>query len=60
MDATDIQSYARQLFEAHGAQAIVEAARKAATFEQGNDHDQARTWRRIEAALILMRGPRET
>jgi len=29
----DIQDYARQLLEAHGAQAVVEAAQKACAFE---------------------------
>ena len=31
----DIQDYARQLLEAHGAQAVVEAAQKACAFEMG-------------------------
>ena len=57
MQATDVQDYARQLFEAHGFIAIAEAAQKASTFEQQGDAQQARTWRRIEAALIEMRGP---
>jgi hypothetical protein len=57
MQATDVQDYARQLFEAHGFTAIAEAAQKASTFEQQGDAQQARTWRRIEAALIEMRGP---
>ena len=29
-------------------------------FERGNDMEQAQAWRRIEAALMLMRGPRES
>ena len=57
MDAAQIQSYARQLFEVHGAKAIAEAAHKAQTFEENNDREQAATWRRIEAALIELRGP---
>ena len=47
MDATSIQTYARQLYEAQGANAIAEAARKASTFERHGDTEQARTWRRI-------------
>jgi len=57
MQATDIQDYARRLFEAHGLKAIAEAAQKASTLEQQGDEEQAKTWRRIEAALVEMRGP---
>ena len=55
----EINDYARQLLEAHGPKAIAEAARKAADLEQEGKNDQAHTWRRIEAALKLMRGPHE-
>ena len=57
MDTVDIQDYARRLLEAHGFKAISEAAQKASTFEQQGDEEQAETWRRIEAALMQMRGP---
>jgi len=57
MQAIDVQDYARQLLDAHGFAAIAEAAQKASTFERQGDKEQARTWRRIEAALIEMRGP---
>jgi len=57
MSEIEVYDYARQLFEAHGAKAIVEAAQKACTFEQQGDNEQAETWRHIEAALKLMRGP---
>jgi hypothetical protein len=60
MQAIEIQDYARQLFQAHGFQAIAEAAQKARTFEQQGDNEQARTWRSIEAALLQMRGPHES
>jgi hypothetical protein len=56
----DIQDYARQLFEAHGFKAIAEAAQKARAFEEQGDNEQAETWRRIESALMLMRGPNES
>jgi hypothetical protein len=39
-----------------GAKAIADAAQKASDFERRGDHE-ARTWRRIEAALLVMRGP---
>ena len=60
MDATQIQRYARQLYEVQGAKAIAEAAHKALAFEKNNDKEQAETWRRIEAALIELRGPRHS
>ena len=60
MQAAEIQSLARQMFEAQGEKAIVMAAEKAHSFERAGDTDQAQTWRRIEAALMLLRGPRES
>jgi hypothetical protein len=60
MHTTDIQDYARQLFEAHGFKAIAEAAQKARVFEEQGDKEQAQTWRSVEAALMLMRGPNES
>src|SRR5262245_15519391 len=60
MQTIDVQDYARQLLEAHGFKAIAEAARKASVFEQQGDDAQAQTWRRIEAALMQMRGPHES
>jgi hypothetical protein len=60
MQATQIQDYARQLLEAHGDKAIAEAAQKAAAFEKAGDKEHAQTWRRIEAALLLMHGPRQS
>ena len=64
MQGLDHQDYARQLFEAHGAKALAEAAQKARALEdQGNSEEakseEAKTWRRIEAAIKEMRGPRE-
>ena len=56
----DVQDYARQLLEAHGAQAVVEAAQKASAFEKEGKKEDAETWRHIEAALKLMRGPHES
>jgi len=56
----DIQDYARQLLEAHGAKAVAEAAQKACVFEKEGKKEDAETWRHIEAALKLMRGPHES
>jgi hypothetical protein len=60
MLATEIQAHARKLYEAHGDRALVEAAQKARAFEEQGDKEQAQSWRRIEAALMQMRGPRES
>jgi hypothetical protein len=59
MQEADIHEYARQLLEARGGQAVADAAQKARSFEERGDGDEARTWRRIEAALKLMRGPHQ-
>lgn len=60
MQEIDIHDYARQLLEAHGDKAVVEAAQKACALEQQGQSEQAETWRHIEAALKLMRGPHES
>jgi hypothetical protein len=60
MQEIDIQDYARQLLEAHGAQAVVEAAQKARACEMEGKKEDAEIWRHIEAALKLMRGPHES
>ena len=51
---------ARLLYEKHGAEAIAEAARKAASFERAGDEAQARLWRRVESALLKMRAPKDS
>jgi hypothetical protein len=60
MRETEIQDYARQLLEAHGDKAVAEAAHKALACEEQGEHEQAESWRHIEAALKLMRGPHES
>jgi hypothetical protein len=57
MQATVIQEYARKLLDAHGEKAIAEAAQKAKAFEDQVEIEEAKTWRRIEAALRQMLGP---
>jgi hypothetical protein len=57
MQEIQIHDYARQLLEAHGDKAVAEAAQKAREFETQGESEQAETWRHIEAALRLMRGP---
>lgn len=60
MKAVDIQEHARKLYAAHGDKAVVEAAQKASEMEQSGQQDAAADWRKIEKALVLMRGPRES
>lgn len=57
MLAVEIQDYARRLMEAQGPKAIADAAQKARAFEEQGQDEQATTWRRIELALLEMRGP---
>ena len=57
MHAIEIQEHARKLKDAHGDKAILEAAEKAHELEEAGDREQAENWRRIEAALMQMRGP---
>jgi hypothetical protein len=60
MQESEVYDYARQLLEAHGDKAVAEAAQKACALEQQGESEDAETWRHIEAALKLMRGPHET
>ena len=60
MQEINLQDYARQLLEAHGAKAVAEAAQKACAFEKEGKEEDAATWRHIEAALKIMRGPHES
>jgi hypothetical protein len=56
----EIQDYARQLLDTHGDKAVVVAAKKAGSFEEKGNTEEATTWRQIEAALKLMRGPHQS
>jgi hypothetical protein len=60
MHTVQIQDYARRLLESHGDRAPAEAAQKAVAFEKAGDKAQAETWRRVEQALLLMRGARQS
>ncbi len=60
MQESSVHVHARQLWKAHGQKAIAQAAHKAAAFEKKNDSEQANHWRRIEAILMLIRGPRQS
>jgi hypothetical protein len=58
MLAMEIEEHARKIFEAQGNKAIADAAQKARLFEEQGAKEQATTWRRIEAAMRSMQGPR--
>ena len=60
MQEIETQDYARQLFEMHGDKAVAVAAKKARSFEEKGNSKEAETWRHIEAALKLMRGPHQS
>jgi hypothetical protein len=56
----ETQDYARHLLEMHGDKAVAVAAKKARSFEEQGNSKEAETWRHIEAALKLMRGPHQS
>jgi hypothetical protein len=58
MRAVDVQEQAQKIFAAKGGMAIAEAAQMAVRRERDGREEEARDWRRIEAALSLMAGPR--
>ena len=60
MTTADISTVARHLFETQGPKAIAEAAQKVESFEKAGDQAQANFWRRVEARLLEIRGPRQT
>ncbi len=60
MLATEIQQQARMLVEAHGDKALAEAAQKAKSLEDSGETEEAKVWRKIEAAIKQMRGPHST
>jgi hypothetical protein len=60
MREIEIHDYARQLLEAHGAKAIAEAAQNAIELEANGNVEMAKTWRHIEDAMKLMRGPHQS
>jgi hypothetical protein len=60
MNTPDASAVARHLFETQGAKAIVEAAQKATSLHDAGDEEQAKFWRRVEAVLREIRGPRQS
>jgi hypothetical protein len=60
MNEIEVHNFARQLLEAHGDRALVEAAQRASALEKEGKREEAETWRHIEAALKIMQGPHES
>jgi hypothetical protein len=60
MREIEIHDYARQLLEAHGPKAIADAAQNAIELEAKGDIELAKTWRHIEDAMKMMRGPHQS
>jgi hypothetical protein len=60
MQGADVTDFARQLYQAHGPKAVAEAAQKARALEEQGKADEAKSWRRIEAALKEMLGPHQS
>jgi hypothetical protein len=58
MDINAIHDYARRFVGAHGDKAELEAAQRALDCERQGQKAQAGDWRRIQAAIKEMRGPR--
>ena len=59
MQITDITKYSTQLFEEMGPKSIAVAAGRAQKAEEDGKPDDATTWRKIERALMEMRGPHQ-
>jgi hypothetical protein len=59
MQTSEIEAYARQLYDQMGAPSIAHAAQKAAKAVEDGNEDDASNWRRIEEALMQMRGPHQ-
>jgi hypothetical protein len=57
MPDLEINDYARRLAEAHGLNAIAEAAHRARACEEQGDLEAARTWRAVQRTLMASRGP---
>lgn len=60
MSAADISAVAHHFLETYGIKAVAEAAQKAASFESAGNKEQAKFWRRVEAVVSEMRGPKES
>lgn len=60
MDMTEIHNIARQLVEAQGIKAELEATQKLKAAEEAGDTDNIEVWRRVRAAIREMKPPHES
>lgn len=60
MQMEEIEQHATRLFNEIGPKAIATAAQRAHDAEEKGASDAAANWRRIEARLLEMRGPRQS
>ena len=60
MREMEIRDVAQQWLQAHGDKAVAEAAQKTRTLEEQGRHEEAMTWKRVEATLQRMRGPHQS
>lgn len=60
MSMEEIEQHATQLFAAIGPKAIATAAQRARDAEATGAKEDAAVWRKIEARLMEMRGPRQS
>lgn len=57
MDSLQIDEYARRLYTAHGDKAEYEAAQRAKRCNEQGSEREAEQWRRVRAAIRILRGP---
>lgn len=60
MEMTKIAQYARSLYDAHGNNAELEAAKKAKQCEVEGDNAGAETWQAVRRAINELRGAPES
>lgn len=59
MNELQVHDFARQMLNTRGGKAVADAALKAQSCEENGQRDEAQIWRKVEAALKLMRGPHQ-
>jgi hypothetical protein len=57
MQTTQVAEFARQLLDAYGDRAEVQAAQKVQEAEARGDGQEAESWRRVRAAIHELRPP---
>jgi hypothetical protein len=59
MSQMQIHTMARQMMAQHGLAAIAQAAQNALDCESRGETEEARSWRHVEDAMKMMRGPHQ-